>query len=732
MSNLAKILFVDDDPDILQLFIIQFSSKYTIESATTFEDVRTAIEAGESFDILLCDQHLPDCDGADIVKYIKNNSPDTIRIMVSAYTNFDQLVEAINEGEIYRFVRKPWKQEEMAQILSLALRTKLLEVENTKLIADLRQVTKKYELRNEELLKQRNQLSHLLSVLYDIQREYDILKKLDLVVQGITSSGSFGRAIIYLLDESLEVKAFRYAGLPEADAQRLLKSKPLTLEKRKALLQEKYKCGNSYFIPYPESDNLLNGGQLIPSGTPVTEDDTWHPHDLLLIPLHGHNQKLLGLLSVDEPPNGRRPSNQELHIIELFAHEAGLIIEQEEIHTSMEATHQIMETQNIELRGKKMIFYSLLSLNYLTRTSIDIDRIIESFKDYVIALFNADTFHLFLSERENDDFFNKISYVPLEEENNYRLSVLRETFDRNNPFLNRIMEEKRPIFINSFKEFKQLAKLFYDWRITSIFAAPLIYNERILGIMCVGFRKPLNVSLKILEDFELFTNQLAGILFQKRLIQEQDEMQRVRYLSTIQALAKAIEKKDPYTRNHCDKVRIYSLKLAEKVSLPSANTHQLEIASILHDIGKIGISMGILRKKTPLNQTEIETIKKHPEIGEEILDNLPDFEFIRSIIRHHQEWFNGGGYPDGLKGEEIPLEARILSIADAYDAMTSDRPYRKAMSQNDALSELRKHSGIQWDPELVDIFIDLIQEDQVPITQLLETSSPYSLYTSNS
>jgi len=547
--------------------------------------------------------------------------------------------------------------------------------------------------------------------------------------------------VIYLLDENMEVKAFRYAGLTPEDAHNLVQSKPLTKSQREFFLQEKYRIGNSYFIPYSNGVSHISAENLISSSNTSCDLADWHRQDILLIPLYGQNRTLVGILSVDEPCSGKRPTTQELHIIELFAHEAGLIIEHEETRNSMNETNQIIEYQNLELRGKKLVFYSLLSLNYLTRTSDDPEKIIVSFKDYLIALFNADTFHLFLPENGTGHFYLKISCVPEAENEEDKQHGEEETtlrISNRNEFMLKVCAEKRPLYINTFDTFGDLGLLFQQWNIDSMFAAPLMYNEHIFGIMSIGFRTSMNVSLKVLEDFELFSNQLAGILYQKQLIERQEEMQRNRYLSTIQALAKAIEKKDPYTRDHCDKVREYALKIAHHISLPEEQTHQLEIASILHDIGKIGISMNILQKKTPLSFAEYETIKKHPEIGEEILDELPDFEKIRAIIRHHQEKYDGNGYPDRLKGNQIPVEARILSIADAYDAMVSDRPYRQALSFDEAIAELKRHRGIQWDPYFVDVFIDILthrdQEDltTAPVSAGVDHSIPHHFNSSGS
>lgn len=191
--------------------------------------------------------------------------------------------------------------------------------------------------------------------------------------------------------------------------------------------------------------------------------------------------------------------------------------------------------------------------------------------------------------------------------------------------------------------------------------------------------------------------------------------------SIIYALAVAVEAKDPYTRGHSERVAEFSVKLAANVGIPSYQFSIIRGAALLHDIGKIGISGSILRKPSTLTAIEFQQVKKHPTIGERICSSLKFAKDMLPIIRHHHEHFNGRGYPDGLKEGKIPLMARIVAIADAFDAMTSDRPYRPGMTPEQAVTLLEAGSGSQWDPELIPIFITLIQEE------IRETPKPENL-----
>lgn len=180
-------------------------------------------------------------------------------------------------------------------------------------------------------------------------------------------------------------------------------------------------------------------------------------------------------------------------------------------------------------------------------------------------------------------------------------------------------------------------------------------------------------------------------------------------ISIIYALAATVDAKDSYTYGHSRKVSEYAIRIAEDMKLPEEQINNIRTAGLLHDIGKIGIPDSILNKQASLTLAEWGPIKTHPEIGVEILRHVIELENCLPLILHHHERFDGKGYPSGLIGDSIPLGARILTIADSYDAMTTPRPYRGRMSCEDALCELQKHSGTQFDPELVERFCCIVK-----------------------
>lgn len=179
----------------------------------------------------------------------------------------------------------------------------------------------------------------------------------------------------------------------------------------------------------------------------------------------------------------------------------------------------------------------------------------------------------------------------------------------------------------------------------------------------------------------------------------------------IYTLALAIEAKDPYTKGHSERVAKYAKELAKFIGLPNSQQDILGKAGILHDIGKIGVRDSILLKAEKLSELEYEEIKQHPIIGQKICNSLNSAKDIIPIIKYHHEHFNGTGYPEGLKGYDIPLLARMLSIVDAYDAMITDRPYRKGMKKECSVLILKEDVGQFWDPELVEAFVKMLNQN---------------------
>ena len=213
--------------------------------------------------------------------------------------------------------------------------------------------------------------------------------------------------------------------------------------------------------------------------------------------------------------------------------------------------------------------------------------------------------------------------------------------------------------------------------------------------------KPVNI-------FELRA-RIANLLKLREYIKELEHAEQI-----IFSLAKAVEAKDAYTEGHCDRLADLAEILGKELGMEEEDLTILRRGGILHDIGKIGIDEAVLRKEGPLTPEEVQIIRKHPEIGEKICKPLKSLRPVLPTILYHQERYDGSGYPEGLKGEEIPIHARIVGVVDCYDALTTKRPYRKALSKQKAIEILRNEikRGL-WDPNIADVFINMLDKNKI-------------------
>ncbi len=237
-------------------------------------------------------------------------------------------------------------------------------------------------------------------------------------------------------------------------------------------------------------------------------------------------------------------------------------------------------------------------------------------------------------------------------------------------------------------------------KISSLMCAPLKSKETMTGVIELTSAEPMTYTA---EDLKLFTTLSAQAAVQIENATLYLQLKEAFY-TMVYTLAETIEKRDPYTGNHTKRVMEYSLALGRTMGLPEQDLSRLELAAVLHDIGKIGVSDDILLKKAKLSEEEFHQIMLHPDYGEEILSKIPQLKDIIPGVKHHHERFDGRGYPDGLLGENIDITARIIAVADSFDAMTTDRPYRKGFAFEEAFEELRRNAGTQFDPDIIEAF----------------------------
>lgn len=243
--------------------------------------------------------------------------------------------------------------------------------------------------------------------------------------------------------------------------------------------------------------------------------------------------------------------------------------------------------------------------------------------------------------------------------------------------------------------------------IRSVLAVPLRHGDDIAAVLAVDVCEgPRRFTPEDLDLLTVMADQASGAMENARLYGDMQDL----YVATIKSLAYTIEAKDKYTRGHSDRVTEYAVAIAERMGFSPDEISTLRFAGILHDIGKIAIAEEILNKPGKLSPVEREVVQTHPAESARIIRPIGFLKDVVPIVEHHHEWFDGTGYSDGLAGDSIPKGARVLSVADAFEAMTSDRPYHSALPWPNAIAELKRGAGTQFDPDVVVVFVGMILE----------------------
>ncbi len=275
-----------------------------------------------------------------------------------------------------------------------------------------------------------------------------------------------------------------------------------------------------------------------------------------------------------------------------------------------------------------------------------------------------------------------------------------------------VAEHGDPLIIHdaqSDPRFFKSADKFSGFVTRNIICVPLKSKERIIGVLEGINKKDGPFDNSDLELTETLSNYIAVAIENARLYSELKET----FYITAETLTETIELRDPCTGGHTRRVKNYSMIIGRYLGLSKGELENLELAAILHDIGKIGIRDDILLKKGKLSEEEMQKMKMHSIYGSELLQGIKQLKKMLPVIKHHHERYDGAGYPDGLKGDEISLMAKILSVADSFDAMTTHRPYKERISPEAALIQLKQCAGTQFDPEVVEAFLKAFADGAV-------------------
>jgi len=352
-----------------------------------------------------------------------------------------------------------------------------------------------------------------------------------------------------------------------------------------------------------------------------------------------------------------------------------------------------------ELKKSKNRLSILYQISRSISSTLELDNILKIILDFSVKISGANRGSVMLLDEKKNIFFIKAGY-------NLSEKIIRGvSFTKDENTIGWVVKNKKPLYIKDLEQDKRFSKKkVIDYKLKQLLMVPIIIEREVKGV--INLESNTSFTTDIINLLKSFSEQAAVAINNARLYNKIQDS----YFEIVKALAQAIEAKDPYTHGHSERVMEYAVQIAQKLGLPEEEMETLRYAAILHDIGKIGVRGIVLNNPNGLTNEEFDEIKKHPLIGESIIQPIELLQSIRPLIRHHHEWYNGKGYPDGLSGGVIPLGARILTVADAYDAMISDRPYRKALNKETAIRELKRGSGTQFESKLVEVFLEILKQ----------------------
>jgi putative nucleotidyltransferase with HDIG domain len=597
--------------------------------------------------VVIADVRMPVLDGLHFLQEIRKFDKQTPFILTTAHPDIDSAIEAIHYGA-FDFIIKPFQLEGLFQKVRQALTASRLEQENLVLsrLVSLHEVTGK--------LTSTHDLQKLLDTI--LQSCFDILH-------------ADGCAIILVDPKKNEMRVVRERG-----TDNLTLHSPLDDDHEWPMLKWVYKKAQSLLI--------AEGGMFPDVSEPfiISTDES-----AIFAPLKMADE-VIGLIALYRKSGSEPFRMVDLNTVDVLSSQAGIAINNANLYASV--NQQLEELSHISSYSEQ-----LMGL-------IDVREVVECLFRTVQRLFPIDMVGFLLIQKRFHKFlFWSRGEMPEE----YINAMCSEVLEKYNRAVEQKVQRKRVkthrIFIES-KETYMSVKTPFAFRRTM----PLVWEDFNFGAVFFGATRPLTGPEEKNYLLSALVSQTRIGLTNAKLYGDMKE----NYIRTIKALAIAVDAKDTYTHGHSEKVMNIAESIAEEMKMDPKWVGIIRDAGLLHDIGKIGIPGAILNKPGPLTEDEYNGIMKtHCTLGANIVKDVPFLQYLYSLILYHHENFDGTGYPEGLKKDAAPLGARILHVADAFEAMTSNRPYRESLGKKEAFQRLEEESGKQFDPAVVQAFIQV-------------------------
>ena len=415
------------------------------------------------------------------------------------------------------------------------------------------------------------------------------------------------------------------------------------------------------------------------------------PQDILGVPLKT-KKGVIGVIEVLNKREDEPFEKRDLNILNALAVRTSTILEKAKLF--------------LELDRSVKQFTTLAEVGTLLNSTLDQNVVRKMAMEAITRLMNAEVGSLLLVDDENKELYFEVALGDKGE----RVKEIRLKIGEG--IAGWVAEHGKPLLLQDVRKdprFYKSADQKTEFVTRDMVCVPVKVKDKVIGVLQAINRAEGVFTEDDVELFQLFSNQVAIALDNARLYEEIRET----FFATAEALAEAIEKRDPYTGGHTKRVVNYCLVAAKYLNLTPEELEILKLSAILHDVGKIGVEDRILRKPGNLDDEEAKIMKMHPLLGAEIMRHIRQLKDLIPGMLHHHERPDGKGYPEGLKGMDIPIVARIISAADTYDAMTTNRPYRKGLSRQTAIDEIKKEAGTQFDKEVAEAFVKAFEAGEI-------------------
>ncbi len=665
MGRDFRILIVDDDPDLASnLLDILEAEGYQASVAGNSQTALTLCTEKE-FDLSLIDVKLPDSDGLDLVEKLTELFPAMEYIIVTGYASLDSAIQAVRRKSIVAYETKPIDVERLLSLIGQIAERRWAE---------------------EEIQQHVRQVEALHSIAHTVSQTLELDEMLGGALEKAIEAVDADMGLVLLLDVADRLFLLKaHSGIPEEVVQQLAE---VRLELEEEEFQKLLQWGDHH-TPLLEMLGETNLGLI------AEVEEKAGAEARAIVPLWARGENY-GVLAVGSH-TGTEFSVDDFDLLGAIGNEIAVGIENARL---LEKTREMSLIDELTGLYNRRHFYKMIDT--------EIARTQRYGRSFSLVMLDLDGF------KEYNDRFGHVNGD----------SVLKSLAQA----LKSSLRKADVAFRHGGDEFAiilpatdadRALRIADRIRVKWLQAPKAEYTvlESPLGFSAGIAQFPENAEtadvLVFLADTALLNAKRLGG-YRSVTVSDLDELSpeviHTETMDQVYALAATVDARDPYTYGHSRAVATISESLGKAIGLSPWELADLHAAALLHDVGKVGVPDSILIKPSTLTEYEWELIRRHSAEGARIVGYVRALAMAVPMIRHHHEWYNGAGYPDRLKGEDIPLGARIISIADAYDTMTTPRLYRKVVSQEEALQELRRCAGTQFDPELVEAFCRAIME----------------------